>query len=138
MPKHECSVDMTCEGCAKAASRVLDKLGGVKFGIDLPDKKVCIASEHSMDTLLETLKKTGKTVSYLASSSKCLGTPGQQDEPRQAGGRSSPGFQTDLGLGSPACGDGVPARPSFALLPSLSAVKSSCSWKKKKILQIED
>ncbi|XP_021563981.1 uncharacterized protein LOC103250960 [Carlito syrichta] len=63
--KHEFSVDMTCEGCAKAVSRVLDKLGGVKFDIDLPNKKVCIESEHSMDTLLETLKKTGKTVSYL-------------------------------------------------------------------------
>ncbi|XP_076993572.1 copper transport protein ATOX1 [Tamandua tetradactyla] len=65
MPKHEFSVDMSCEGCANAVTRVLNKLGGVDFEIDLPSKKVCIESEHSTDTLLETLKKTGKTVSYL-------------------------------------------------------------------------
>lgn len=65
MPKHEFSVDMTCEGCSNAVTRVLNKLGGVQFDIDLPNKKVCINSEHSVDTLLETLGKTGKAVSYL-------------------------------------------------------------------------
>uniref|UniRef100_A0A8C8W9Z0 Copper transport protein ATOX1 n=1 Tax=Panthera leo TaxID=9689 RepID=A0A8C8W9Z0_PANLE len=65
MPKHEFSVDMTCEGCSNAVSRVLNKLGGVEFDIDLPNKKVCINSEHSVDLLLETLGKTGKAVSYL-------------------------------------------------------------------------
>ncbi|XP_053079168.1 copper transport protein ATOX1 [Acinonyx jubatus] len=63
--KHEFSVDMTCEGCSNAVSRVLNKLGGVEFDIDLPNKKVCINSEHSVDLLLETLGKTGKAVSYL-------------------------------------------------------------------------
>ncbi|CAI9170719.1 unnamed protein product [Rangifer tarandus platyrhynchus] len=63
--KHEFSVDMTCEGCSNAVTRVLNKLGGVQFDIDLPNKKVCINSEHSVDTLLETLGKTGKAVSYL-------------------------------------------------------------------------
>lgn len=29
--KHEFSVDMTCEGCAEAVSRVLNKLGGEWF-----------------------------------------------------------------------------------------------------------
>ncbi|XP_075397965.1 copper transport protein ATOX1 [Tenrec ecaudatus] len=65
MPKHVFSVDMTCEGCSNAVSRVLNKLGGVQVDIDLPNKKVCVDSEHSVDTLLETLKKTGKTVSYI-------------------------------------------------------------------------
>ncbi|XP_003464565.2 copper transport protein ATOX1 isoform X2 [Cavia porcellus] len=65
MPKHEFSVDMTCEGCADAVARVLNKLGGVEFNIDLPSKKVSIDSEHSVDTLLATLNKTGKTVSYV-------------------------------------------------------------------------
>ncbi|XP_004587662.1 copper transport protein ATOX1 [Ochotona princeps] len=65
MPKHEFSVDMTCEGCAEAVSRVLNKMGGLEFNIDLPNKKVCIESEHSVDALLATLTKTGKTVSYL-------------------------------------------------------------------------
>nr|XP_008522114.1 PREDICTED: copper transport protein ATOX1 [Equus przewalskii] len=63
--KHEFSVDMACEGCSNAVTRVLNKLGGVQFDIDLPNKKVCIDSEHSVDTLLETLGKTGKAVSYL-------------------------------------------------------------------------
>ncbi|XP_042849833.1 copper transport protein ATOX1 isoform X1 [Panthera tigris] len=65
LKKHEFSVDMTCEGCSNAVSRVLNKLGGVEFDIDLPNKKVCINSEHSVDLLLETLGKTGKAVSYL-------------------------------------------------------------------------
>uniref|UniRef100_A0A8C6XTF1 Uncharacterized protein n=1 Tax=Naja naja TaxID=35670 RepID=A0A8C6XTF1_NAJNA len=38
---------------------------GVQFEIDLPNKKVSIESTHSVDTLLETLKKTGKNTSYL-------------------------------------------------------------------------
>ncbi|XP_028574149.1 copper transport protein ATOX1 [Podarcis muralis] len=65
MPKHEFFVDMTCEGCSNAVTRVLNKLGGVQFEIDLPNKKVNIESEHSVDTLLNTLKKTGKDASYL-------------------------------------------------------------------------
>uniref|UniRef100_A0A8D0CFR8 Copper transport protein ATOX1 n=1 Tax=Salvator merianae TaxID=96440 RepID=A0A8D0CFR8_SALMN len=65
MPKHEFSVDMTCEGCSNAVARVLNKLGGVQFEIDLPNKKVSVESEHNVDTLLETLKKTGKNASYL-------------------------------------------------------------------------
>ncbi|XP_058148642.1 copper transport protein ATOX1 [Dasypus novemcinctus] len=65
MPKHEFFVDMSCEGCSNAVTRVLNKLGGVEFEIDLPNKKVSIESEHNMDTLLETLKKTGKEVSYV-------------------------------------------------------------------------
>lgn len=44
-------------------------LVGVQFDIDLPNKKVCIDSEHNVDTLLETLKKTGKNASYLGEKS---------------------------------------------------------------------
>ncbi|XP_074958763.1 copper transport protein ATOX1 [Phalacrocorax aristotelis] len=69
MPKHEFFVDMTCEGCSNAVTRVLHRLGGVQFDIDLPNKKVCIDSEHNVDTLLETLKKTGKNASYLGEKS---------------------------------------------------------------------
>ncbi|XP_029853923.1 copper transport protein ATOX1 [Aquila chrysaetos chrysaetos] len=69
MPKHEFFVDMTCEGCSNAVTRVLHRLGGVQFDIDLPNKKVCIDSEHNVDTLLETLKKTGKNTSYLGEKS---------------------------------------------------------------------
>lgn len=42
---------------------------GVSFDIDLPNKKVYIDSEHNVDTLLETLKKTGKNASYLGEKS---------------------------------------------------------------------
>ncbi|MBN3320643.1 ATOX1 protein, partial [Atractosteus spatula] len=55
---------MTCEGCSGAVTRVLNKLR-VKFDIDLPNKKVFIESEQSAEVLLETLKKTGKTVTYI-------------------------------------------------------------------------
>lgn len=65
MPKHEFSVDMSCEGCADAVCRVLNRMEGIEFTIDLSNKKVCITSEHSVDVLLATLKKTGKAVSYL-------------------------------------------------------------------------
>ncbi|XP_041122757.1 copper transport protein ATOX1-like [Polyodon spathula] len=65
MTKHEFFVDMTCEGCSGAVTRVLNKLGGVQFDIDLPNKKVFIESEHSVDLLLETLKKTGKNATYV-------------------------------------------------------------------------
>ncbi|XP_029439266.1 copper transport protein ATOX1 isoform X2 [Rhinatrema bivittatum] len=65
MSKQEFFVDMTCEGCSGAVGRVLTKLGGVQYTIDLPSRKVLIESDHSVDTLLTTLKKTGKDVQYL-------------------------------------------------------------------------
>ncbi|KAJ8394036.1 hypothetical protein AAFF_G00053800 [Aldrovandia affinis] len=59
MSKHEFFVDMTCEGCSGAVTRVLNKLD-VKFDIDLPNKKVFIESDKAAEVLLETLKKTGR------------------------------------------------------------------------------
>lgn len=35
MQKHEFSVDMTCEGCAEAVSRVLNKLGGEWLSLEM-------------------------------------------------------------------------------------------------------
>ncbi|XP_032949344.1 copper transport protein ATOX1-like [Rhinolophus ferrumequinum] len=65
MPQHKFSIDMTCESCSNAVTRILNKLGRVQYEINLPNKKVCIESEHSVGTLLETLRKTGETVTYL-------------------------------------------------------------------------
>nr|XP_033782996.1 copper transport protein ATOX1 [Geotrypetes seraphini] len=66
MPEQEFFVNMTCEGCSNAVTRVLSKLEGVQcFDIDLPNKKVMINSEHSVDKLLDTLKKTGMDVQFL-------------------------------------------------------------------------
>ncbi|KAG7329321.1 hypothetical protein KOW79_007495 [Hemibagrus wyckioides] len=64
MATHEFFVDMTCEGCSGAVTRVLKKID-VKFDIDLPNKKVFIESDKDTEVLLETLKKTGKTVTYI-------------------------------------------------------------------------
>lgn len=62
--RHEFQVEMTCEGCSGAVTRVLNKLGDVKFDIDLPNRLVWIESDKDVDVLLETLKKTGKGVKY--------------------------------------------------------------------------
>lgn len=64
MTKHEFEVAMTCEGCSGAVTRVLNKLGDVKFEIDLPKKLVWIESDKDVDVLMETLKKCGKEVKY--------------------------------------------------------------------------
>ncbi|XP_073342910.1 copper transport protein ATOX1 isoform X2 [Pagrus major] len=64
MPKHEFEVAMTCEGCSGAVTRVLNKLGGVTFTIDLPQKLVWIESDKDAEVLMETLKKCGKEVKY--------------------------------------------------------------------------
>ncbi|XP_073342909.1 copper transport protein ATOX1 isoform X1 [Pagrus major] len=62
--KHEFEVAMTCEGCSGAVTRVLNKLGGVTFTIDLPQKLVWIESDKDAEVLMETLKKCGKEVKY--------------------------------------------------------------------------
>ncbi|KAG9272504.1 copper transport protein ATOX1 [Astyanax mexicanus] len=48
MATHEFFVDMTCEGCSGAVTRVLKKID-VKFDIDLPNKKVFIESDKDKD-----------------------------------------------------------------------------------------
>ncbi|XP_052281252.1 copper transport protein ATOX1-like [Dreissena polymorpha] len=64
---YEFKMEMTCEGCSGAAKRVLGKLGEKVSNIDadISSQKVTVTSELSADELLETLKKTGKTVSYI-------------------------------------------------------------------------
>ncbi|XP_060692876.1 copper transport protein ATOX1 [Hemiscyllium ocellatum] len=64
MTKYEFFVDMTCEGCSNAVTRVLNKLG-VQFDIDLPNKKVFIESDQKLEVLMECLKRTGKEVQYV-------------------------------------------------------------------------
>ncbi|XP_064481651.1 copper transport protein ATOX1-like [Ornithodoros turicata] len=65
---HEFKVEMTCEGCSGAVKRVLGKLEGQgvnKVEIDLPSQRVLVDSTLSSDKLLEVLKKTGKSCSYI-------------------------------------------------------------------------
>ncbi|XP_060904553.1 copper transport protein ATOX1 isoform X2 [Labrus mixtus] len=64
MTKHEFEVAMTCEGCSGAVTRVLNKVEGVTFEIDLPKKLVWIESEKDVEFLHKTLEKCGKEVKY--------------------------------------------------------------------------
>ncbi|ELU14038.1 hypothetical protein CAPTEDRAFT_109881, partial [Capitella teleta] len=63
--RHEFSMEMTCEGCSNAATRVLTKAGGTDIVTDLASKKVLVTSDKSSDELLEILKKTGKAITYV-------------------------------------------------------------------------
>ncbi|KAL5005351.1 hypothetical protein ScPMuIL_018807 [Solemya velum] len=64
--KHIFQMEMTCEGCAGAAKRVLGKKEGVTtVETSVEKQRVFVESELSSDELLEILKKTGKTVSYV-------------------------------------------------------------------------
>ncbi|XP_006818931.1 copper transport protein ATOX1-like [Saccoglossus kowalevskii] len=67
--KHEFQVEMTCEGCSGAVTRVLNKLkpdkGVTDFQIDMDAQKVYVDSTLSSDELLQTIQKTGKTTSYV-------------------------------------------------------------------------
>ncbi|XP_037936483.1 copper transport protein ATOX1 [Teleopsis dalmanni] len=67
MPVHEFKVEMTCSGCSGAVERVLGKLGDKveKVSIDLDEKTVLVTSNLSADELLEVIKKTGKTTTYV-------------------------------------------------------------------------
>nr|AXN72717.1 antioxidant 1 copper chaperone [Physella acuta] len=63
---YEFHMEMTCEGCANAAKRVLGKLGEVKsVETNVQTKKVTVTSSLNPDQLLESLKKTGKECSYI-------------------------------------------------------------------------
>ncbi|KAL3265243.1 hypothetical protein HHI36_009457 [Cryptolaemus montrouzieri] len=67
---HEYNVKMTCEGCSGAVERVLGKLkdkGVQDFSISLPEQKVQVKTSLSSEEILETIKKTGKEVKYIAS-----------------------------------------------------------------------
>ncbi|XP_076446184.1 copper transport protein ATOX1 homolog isoform X2 [Babylonia areolata] len=64
----EFTMEMTCEGCAAAAKKVLEKLGDKVSNIqtDVTSQKVLVDSTSmTSDELLEQLKKTGKAVSVV-------------------------------------------------------------------------
>ncbi|KIX04939.1 uncharacterized protein Z518_05810 [Rhinocladiella mackenziei CBS 650.93] len=59
------NVTMTCNGCSGAVERVLKKLDGVKeYAVSLDTQTADITTEDSVsyETVLEKIKKTGKTV----------------------------------------------------------------------------
>jgi len=59
------NVTMTCGGCSGAVERVLKKLDGVKeYNVSLETQTADITTADSVayETVLEKIKKTGKTV----------------------------------------------------------------------------
>jgi len=59
------NIKMTCGGCSGAIERTLGKLEGVKsYNVSLETQTADIVAEPSLEysTLLEKLKKTGKTI----------------------------------------------------------------------------
>ncbi|XP_033210412.1 copper transport protein ATOX1 [Belonocnema kinseyi] len=62
---YEFNVEMTCDGCAKAVEKVLSKNGINNMQIDVPNKKVTVTTSLPADLVLEYLKKTGKSSSYI-------------------------------------------------------------------------
>ncbi|XP_011494286.1 PREDICTED: copper transport protein ATOX1 [Ceratosolen solmsi marchali] len=63
---YEYNVDMTCEGCSNAVQRVLGKVSDIsKLTIDLPSKKVFVTTNLDHNQILESIKKTGKTCSFV-------------------------------------------------------------------------
>jgi len=59
------NVTMTCGGCSGAVERVLKKLEGVKeytVSLDTQSADVTTADSVPYETVLEKIKKTGKTV----------------------------------------------------------------------------
>ncbi|EXJ77567.1 hypothetical protein A1O3_09794 [Capronia epimyces CBS 606.96] len=59
------NVAMSCGGCSGAVERVLKKLDGVKqYNVSLDTQTADVTTEDSLsyETVLEKIKKTGKTV----------------------------------------------------------------------------
>ncbi|KAH8803289.1 iron copper transporter [Xylogone sp. PMI_703] len=59
------NVTMTCGGCSGAVDRVLKRLDGVKsYEVSLDSQTATVVAEPSLayETVLKTIKKTGKKV----------------------------------------------------------------------------
>jgi len=59
------NVSMSCGGCSGAVDRVLKKLEGVKsYDVSLDSQTATVVAEPALDyeTVLKTIKKTGKKV----------------------------------------------------------------------------
>ncbi|KAJ9498030.1 Cytosolic copper metallochaperone [Exophiala xenobiotica] len=59
------NVTMTCGGCSGAIERVLKKLDGVKdynVSLDTQTADITTVDSVSYETVLEKIKKTGKTI----------------------------------------------------------------------------
>ncbi|KAJ3361563.1 Cytosolic copper metallochaperone [Allomyces javanicus] len=67
MATYTFNVTMTCTGCSGAVERALKRLGGInKLDISLEKQTVVVETDHSLETVFETIKKTGKAVTVAA------------------------------------------------------------------------
>ncbi|KAJ1383415.1 Heavy metal-associated domain, HMA [Sesbania bispinosa] len=58
-------VAMSCQGCAGAVNRVLDKMEGVEsFDIDLKEQKVTVKGNVKPEEVLQTVSKSGKKTAF--------------------------------------------------------------------------
>jgi copper chaperone len=63
--QYKFNVSMSCGGCSGAVERVLKKLDGVKsYDVSLDTQTASVVADPSLpyETVLTTIKKTGKTV----------------------------------------------------------------------------
>ncbi|EEP80874.1 conserved hypothetical protein [Uncinocarpus reesii 1704] len=63
--QYKFDVSMSCGGCSGAVERVLKKLEGVKsYEVSLESQTATVVTEPTLeyDTVLSTIKKTGKAV----------------------------------------------------------------------------
>ncbi|BCS25600.1 copper metallochaperone ATX1 [Aspergillus puulaauensis] len=63
--QYKFNVSMSCGGCSGAVERVLKKLDGVKsFDVSLDSQTASVVTDDTVpyETVLTTIKKTGKTV----------------------------------------------------------------------------
>ncbi|KAK4279535.1 hypothetical protein QN277_011304 [Acacia crassicarpa] len=58
-------VGMSCQGCAGAVRRVLDKMEGVEsYDIDMKEQKVTVKGNVQPEAVLQTVSKTGKKTAF--------------------------------------------------------------------------
>ncbi|KAG4982891.1 hypothetical protein JHK87_027640 [Glycine soja] len=58
-------VGMSCQGCAGAVNRVLEKMEGVEsFDIDLKEQKVTVKGNVQPDEVLQAVSKSGKKTAF--------------------------------------------------------------------------
>ncbi|KAI9493391.1 hypothetical protein BDB00DRAFT_823860 [Zychaea mexicana] len=65
MNEYMFSVEMSCSGCSNAVNRALLRLEGVEeenIDINLDKQTVYVKTDLPREKVLETIKKTGKTV----------------------------------------------------------------------------
>ncbi|KAI8980501.1 heavy metal-associated domain-containing protein [Pilobolus umbonatus] len=63
MAQYTFEVEMSCSGCSNAVNKALSRVEGVEsVDISLEKQQVVVTTQLPRETILETIKKTGKNV----------------------------------------------------------------------------